>query len=166
VRTLIFGLIIFVTSVAAFGQSAGAVDDVYLARDDGNGKAGDAVSTFFTTDIPIYCVVQLDTAEPVTVKMNFVAVAVPGVKPDTKVVTTSYTTKQGQSRVNFTGKPFDKWNAGKYKVEVYVDGKFAKDVVFDIRPLSGSPDGAASFQSVTRPPASTKTKPAVRPKRN
>jgi len=166
VKTLIFGLILLAANIAAFGQSAAAVDEVYLARDDGNGKAGEAVSTFFTTDIPIYCVVQLDTAEPVTVKMNFVAVAVPGVKPETKVVTTSYTTKQGQSRVNFTGKPYDKWNAGKYKVEVFVEGKFARDVVFEIRPSSGSPDGAASFQSGIRPKTGPKTKPVVRPKRN
>jgi len=113
-----------VSQIAAYGQSSGGVDEIFLARDDGNGKAGEAVSRFFTTDIPIYCVVQLASDASVTVKMNFVAVAVAGVKPETKVVTTSYTTKQGQSRVNFSGKPYDKWSVGKYKVEIYVDGKF------------------------------------------
>lgn len=147
----------------AYSQTAGAgVEELFLAKDDGNGKAGDVVSSFFTTDVPIYCVVQLDSDKPVTVKMNFVAVAVAGVKPDSKVVTTSYTTKEGQSRVNFTGKPFDKWNAGKYKVEIYLDGKLAKDLTFDIRPASGSPDGAAYFQ----PKAAAKPKPAPRAKKN
>jgi hypothetical protein len=138
------------------------VEEAYLAKDDGNGKAGDPVSSFFTTDIPIYCVVQLNSTKPAKVKMNFVAVSVPGVKPDYKVVSTSYSTKDGQSRVNFTGKPNDKWDAGKYRVEIFVDGKLAKDLVFDIRPASGSPDGAASFQPKSPPRAKT----VVPPKRN
>lgn len=156
-------LILLLCPILAYSQTAGAgVEELFLAKDDGNGKAGDVVSSFFTTDVPIYCVVQLDSDKPVTVKMNFVAVAVAGVKPDSKVVTTSYTTKEGQSRVNFTGKPFDKWNAGKYKVEIYLDGKLAKDLTFDIRPASGSADGAAYFQ----PKAAAKPKPAPRPKKN
>ena len=167
-KVVILGLIMLVSQIAAYGQSSGGVDEIFLARDDGNGKAGEAVSRFFTTDIPIYCVVQLASDASVTVKMNFVAVAVAGVKPETKVVTTSYTTKQGQSRVNFSGKPYDKWSVGKYKVEIYEDGKFAKDLVFDIRPASGTPDGAAFFQSKTKPlaPTAPRPKPAAKPKRN
>ena len=138
------------------------IEEAYLAKDDGNGKAGDAVSSFSTTDIPIYCVVQLSSTKPTTVKMNFVAVSVPGVKPDSKVVTTSYSTKDGQNRVNFTGKPIDKWSAGKYRVEIFVDGKLAKDLTFDIRPASGAMNGAAFFQPKSPP----KVKPNTPPKKN
>lgn len=158
--------VVLISAVAAFAQTepavASAIGSVYLAKDDGTGKVGETVSSFFTTDIPIYCVVELDSTKPVTVKLNFVAVAVPGVKPDSKVVTTSYTTKDGQNRVNFTGKPADKWSAGKYRVDIFVDGKLAKDVVFDIRPASGSPDGAAYFQ----PKVAAKPKTPIRPKKN
>lgn len=135
------------------------IEDAFLAKDDGNGKAGDAVTSFFTTDIPIYCVVQLSQRTVATVKMNFVAVSVPGVKPDTKVVSASYTTKPNQSRVNFTGTPYEKWNSGKYRVDIYVDGKLVKDLTFDIRPASGSIDGASSFQ----PRAKTKRPAKPRP---
>lgn len=116
------------TPVAGVG-----VEDVYLAKDNGSGKAGDAVSSFVTTDIPIYCVVQLTSTKAATVRMNFVAVSVSGVKPDSKVVTVSYVTKDGQNRVNFTGKPGDKWSPGKYRVDIFVDGNLARGVVFEIR---------------------------------
>src|SRR5437763_1138042 len=89
-----------------------AIKEVYLARDDGNGKAGDQAEEFRTTDIPIHCVILLETAGKVTVKMNFVAVKVTGVKPETKVVTASYTTSEKQNRVNFTGTPDGAWTPG------------------------------------------------------
>lgn len=160
---------IFILVLAAqtyYAQSAApvrnGVESVYLARDDGNGKVGEKVQSFFTTDIPIYCIVELDSTKSVTVKMNFVAVTVPGVKSDSNVVTTTYTTKDGQNRVNFTGKPAEKWSAGRYRVDIFVDGKLVRDLVFDIRPSSGSPDGAAYLQ----PKAVLKARPAIRPRKN
>ncbi len=52
------------------------VEEIYLAKDDGEGKAGGVSENFLTTDIPIYCVVQLNSPKPTTVKMNLVAVNV------------------------------------------------------------------------------------------
>lgn len=109
------------------------VEEVYLAKDDGNGKVGEQVSEFGTSDIPIYCVVLLDSTERVTVKMILVAVSVTGVKADTKVVTASYITKEGQNRVNFTGRPDGKWTPGKYRVDIFLNGKIAKNVEFEIK---------------------------------
>ena len=98
---------------------AGAIE-VYLAKDDGTGKAGEEATSFVTTDVPIYCVVLLDSADQTTVKMNLVAVAVPGVRPETRVVSTSYTTRDNQDRVNFTGRPVGQWVAGRYRVDIFV----------------------------------------------
>jgi hypothetical protein len=98
---------------------AGAVE-IYLAKDDGTGKAGEEATSFVTTDVPIYCVVQLGSAQPTTVKMNLVAVAVPGVKAETRVVSTTYTTKDNQDRVNFSGRPVGQWVAGRYRVDIFV----------------------------------------------
>jgi hypothetical protein len=127
---------------AAFAQAdtpaAPQVEELYVAKDDGTGKAGEQVSEFATTDVPIYCVVLLDAQGKVTVKMNFVAVSVAGVKPDTKVVTASYTTKDGQNRVNFTGRPDGRWTAGKYRVDIFLDGKVGKNITFDIRASGGA----------------------------
>lgn len=152
-----FALIIFVLTFAAsaYAQSVSppsttaarsGIEEVYLAKDNGSGHAGDPATSFFTTDIPIYCVVQLASPHAANVKMVFVAVAVPGVKPETKVVTTAYTTREDQSRVNFTGKPYDKWSSGKYRVDILIDGKMVMGLPFDIRPASGTMDGATGFQ--------------------
>ena len=119
---------IFVASLGVFAQATDGVPvkppnvEVYFAKDDGTGKAGEEATSFVTTDIPIYCVVQLDSSVPTTVKMNLVAVAVPGVKAETKVVSTTYTTKDNQDRVNFSGSPAGQWVAGRYRVDIFVGG--------------------------------------------
>ena len=131
-----------------------SVEELYLAKDDGKGKAGEQVSEFRTSDVPIYCVVLLDTQTKVTVKMNFVAVSVAGVKADTKVVTASYTTKDGQNRVNFSGRPDDKWTPGKYRVDIFLNGKIAKNVEFEIKGPGGNTTATKYFSppETPRPP--------------
>jgi len=153
ILTILFCLII-ATGIVAQDESAPSVEEAYLAKDDGNGKAGEQASEFGTTDIPIYCVVLLDTQKAVTVKINFVAVNVAGVKAGTKIVTASYTTKNGQNRVNFTGRPEDKWTPGKYRVDIFLDGKQEKNVEFEIKSAA-----AKASSSNFAPP---KTKPARR----
>ncbi|MGE3466615.1 MAG: hypothetical protein AB7J13_06750 [Pyrinomonadaceae bacterium] len=134
-----------------------AVEDVYLAKDDGNGRAGEQVREFRTDDIPIYCVVLLGANAKVTVKMNFVAVRVAGVKPETKVVTASYTTTETQNKVYFTGRPEGIWTPGTYRVDLFIDGKPATDLEFEIKGVPAAARNAAkSFQ-----PAKPRSKPKV-----
>ena len=120
-------------AIPAQGPADVQVEEVYLAKDNGSGIAGEAATVFLPTDIPLYCVVILSTIEPVQVKMNFVAAAVPGVKAETRVVTTTYKTKVGQNRVNFTGRPDRVWTAGKYRVDIFVNDKLAAKSVFEVR---------------------------------
>jgi hypothetical protein len=110
-----------------------AVEDVYLARDDGEGKAGDVTSVFTPNDIPIHCIVVLAKPDPAAVRMNFVAVKVNGVKPDSRVVSASFATQQGQDRVFFTGKPHGKWIAGSYRIDVFVNDKLEKSLDFEVK---------------------------------
>ena len=131
--------------------TATGVEEAYLARDNGEGKAGEQVTEFRTTDIPIHCVILLESRTVATVKMNFVAVSVSGVKPDTKVVTASYTTKEGQNRVNFTGRPDGRWTPGKYRVDIFVDGKISTTLEFNIR-SSNSNVTASKFVNVVNQP--------------
>ena len=140
----------------ADNTGAGGIEEVYLAKDDGSGKAGEQVTEFRTTDVPIYCVVLLESDAKVVVKMNFVAVNVSGVKPETKVVTASYTTKDGQNRVNFTGRPDDKWTPGKYRVDLFLDGKKVKYIEFEIKNSTLNNTAASKY---FKPPASPKSKP-------
>ena len=159
--------IIGIFSAAVFSQApvttaSVAINEAYLARDDGSGHAGEPATTFGPADIPIYCVIQLESAIPTTVRMNLVAENVPGVKPDTKVVSTSYTTKDGENRVNFDGRPAGKWVPGRYRAEIYIDGKLAKNLTFEIKGQPGPVTGAHPFV----PNKQTPKKPiAVKPKK-
>lgn len=152
-------------SFAALGQTpeqtpqqqdseAVAVEEIYLAKDDGDGKAGEPATNFLTTDIPIFCVVQLNSTKPATVKMNFIAARVPGVKAETKVVTVSFKTNGKQNRVNFTGKPEDVWIAGNYRVDIFIDGKLAGSRELEIQKAVTANPAVKSFQP----------KPAAKPK--
>ena len=157
-------LAIFLLSAGALSQveqsPSASVEELYLAKDDGSGRAGEQVSEFNTTDVPIFCVVLLDTFKKATVKMNFVAVNVAGVKADTKVVTASYTTQEGQNRVNFTGRPEGRWTPGKYRVDIILDGKLARHIEFDIKGTGGTGNNTAG--KYFQPSSTPKRKPARR----
>ncbi len=148
-HALLFTLLL---SIAAFAQipqaapetAAGPVEDVYLARDNGEGKAGDVVEGFTTGDGRIYCVVMLTGYDPTPVKMLLVAVKVPGVKPESKVVTAAYTTKQGQDRVYFSGSPDGKWVPGTYRIDIFVADKKERSLSFEIK-ATGAPAAASKF---------------------
>lgn len=159
-------------SLAAFGQTPEkpppqdnqtvGVEEIYLAKDNGEGEAGEAETKFFTTDIPIYCIVQLNSVKAATVKMNFIAVKVEGVKPETKVVSISFKTNGKQNRVNFTGSPAGDWIAGNYRVEVFVDGKLAGSRDLQIQKSVTANPAVKSFQ----PKTNAKPKPAKRARKN
>ena len=144
--------------IAPVTQASPAVEEVYLARDDGSGKAGDQAEEFRTTDVPIHCVVLLDNVGKVTIKMNFVAVKVAGVKSETKVVSASYTTTERQNRVNFTGTPDGVWTPGRYRVDLFIDGKASRSLEFDIK-ASTTNVAAASY---LKPPEPPKPKPPAK----
>lgn len=136
-----------------------AVEEVYLAKDDGQGKAGDVAESFQTNDVPIHCVVQLDSMNPTTVKMNLVAIDVKGVKTETKIVSVSYKTNGKQNRVSFSGRPEKLWTAGNYRIDVFLDEKLAQSKVFEIKDTAVLPVAANAFQ----PPKKNEPKP--KPKR-
>jgi hypothetical protein len=152
-------------SLAALGQmpeqspddETVGVQEIYLAKGNGEGKAGEAETSFLTTDIPIFCVVQLNSLKPTTVKMNFIAVKVAGLKPETRVVSVSFKTNGKQSRVNFTGSPEGTWIAGNYRVDVFLDGKLAGSRELEIQKSATTNPAVKSFQPKPAPkPKTTK----------
>lgn len=108
------------------------VEEIILSRSDGKGNGGGASDKFTTTDAPIYCTINLDSAGSATVKMNFVAVRAAGLKPETKVVVVSYETKENQNQVNFNASPNGVWAAGSYRVDIFINGKLVKSRAFEI----------------------------------
>lgn len=157
---LLFAFGAFAQEVEKTPPETVAVEQMFLARDDGEGKAGAEAESFLTTDIPIYCVVQLNSSKSVTVKMNFVAVKVQGVKAETRVISVSYKTNGRQNRVNFTGKPEKNWTAGNYRIDIFIDDKLAMGKTFEIRnlPLDAKPTVTKSQNFVSPKP---KPKPRI-----
>ena len=113
-------------------NSAVGVEEIALTRGDGSGKAGEATDKFVTTDFPIFCFIRLDSEKPAAVRMILVAVKASGLKPESKIVTVSYTTQANQNQVNFTALPNGVWTAGDYRADIYIDGKLAKSRAFII----------------------------------
>ena len=108
------------------------VEEISLARDDGDGKAGEIADKFYTTDVPLYCIIQLNSDKSANVKMNIVAVKANGYKPETKVITVSYTTKETHTKVIFNASPEKIWAVGNYRVDILINGKFADSLSFEI----------------------------------
>lgn len=148
---LFCGLSIFGQNAAsAKNTEAAGIESVWLARDDGNGKAGEETEVFSPEDIPIYCLVQLNSQKQTVVKMNLIAVGVAGVKPETKVITVSFKTDGKQNRVSFTGRPEKVWVIGKYRIDIFIDGKQSASREFEVRKLP--------------PQTEKKTQPDLKPK--
>lgn len=125
------------------------VAEAYLAPADKEGKAGQATKDFLTTDVPIFCVVRLSGVRVAEVKLNLVAAKVAGVKPETQVVSTIYTTGEGEDRVNFTGRPFGSWVPGTYRADIFVGGVLVRSLDFNIAKPIGDP---ATVTEVAKPP--------------
>lgn len=161
-------ILLFIIAIAVAGTYAQppepaemrVLEDMYLAKDDGSGRAGEIATSFATTDVPIYCVVLLSGESPVTVKVNLVAVTVAGVRAETRVVSTSYTTKDNQNRVNFTGRPEKVWTDGKYRADVFINDTLVKKLDFEIRKPVTIVKSALGFQA--KPPAKSKSSAAKR----
>lgn len=114
-----------------------AVEEITLARDDGKGKPGETTESFVTTDVPIHCIIQLNSSKSTAVKMNLVAVKANGLKSGESVVVVNYKTNGNQNRVRFNASPDDGvWGAGKYRVDILLNGKLNKSVEFEIQKSS------------------------------
>ena len=151
VLSLLF--IVLSSAVTGFSQAAPAepaearlFEQVYLARDNGFGKPGEAATEFVPTDIPIHCVVVLSNASQATVKMDLVAVSVAGVRAESKVISSSYTTRDMQDRVFFKGRPQGLWVQGAYRADIYIDGNLVGKLPFTIRSAAGAGKPATHFQ--------------------
>ena len=131
-QAIVFLIFLAVAAAAQVPPASVGIADIYLAKDNGSGHAGEAAKTFLPTDIPIYCVVQLDSTSGASVRMILVAESVPGVKAETRVVSTSYITKNGEDRVNFYGKPYGNWVPGKYRADIFVNDVQVTNLTFEI----------------------------------
>lgn len=137
-KPLFIILSLLLAAGTSFSQHSGVapaiseIAEAYLAKKDENGKAGERAEVFFTNDIPIFCVVRLAAPAVATVRIDLVAANVSGVKSDSKVVSVSYGLKDGEDRVNFSGKPHGLWVAGKYRIDIFIGDRRVGKINFDI----------------------------------
>lgn len=131
---------------------SGAVADAFLAFANGDDGPGEESAEFKTTDNPIYCVVNLSGTDPQTVRMKLVAVRVAGLREGSQIVSTSYTTKDGENIVQFTGGPSKVWFVGKYRAEIFVDDKLEKTLEFDVKGPAAIPTSSFT-EKPKQPPA-------------
>lgn len=135
-RTILFLAALAALAACVLGQApaqAEASVEIYLAKDDGEGFAGEAATEFAPGDIPIHCIVKLGSPEPATVKMTLVAVKVTGVKAGMQVVSASFTTSDGQNEVYFQGRPHRQWVPGIYRADIMINEEKAGSVEFTVK---------------------------------
>ena len=123
--------------------------EAFLAKKSGDGQVGEPAAHFLVTDIPIFCVVRLASPGVASVRLDFIAANVAGVKPESKVVSLRYVTKDAEDRVNFSSKPHGLWVAGKYRVDIFVGPKKVSAIEFEIRPVPGEVATPATKKSKT-----------------
>ncbi len=139
-----------------------AVEAVWLMRDDGAGKGGEATDVFLTTDTPIHCFIQLNSTEPATVKLILVAVRAAGLPPETKSIAVSFTTDGNQNQVNFNAKPEGAWASGSYRADIYINGTLSKSRNFEIE----KPPKVAESKRPLAPKPLVSRKNIKKPRRN
>jgi tetratricopeptide (TPR) repeat protein len=108
-----------------------SIQTVHMARNN-SGKPGEAVLSFIPSDRMIFCVITFNVARPGT-KVRFVwkTVEIDGSRND-EIKTVDYVTKPSEDKVqgNLT-LPRD-WPVGTYKVDIYINGTFAKTVNYRV----------------------------------
>jgi len=127
----------FVYSVPAQEKETEKTDtllkQVVLARNDSDGNIVENPESFFTSDVPIICYVDLRSEKPTVIKAEFIAVKAKGIRPNSVVTWHEYKTKEGEIGAAFDAKPKKQWAAGSYQVSIYLDGVLVKKIAFEVK---------------------------------
>jgi hypothetical protein len=106
--------------------SGAAIKEIYMAKDDGNGKPGDHTSTFEPGDHTIHCVATLNESKAGTdMKFSWWIVDADGTQ-NKKIKDIDYSTKTLENVIHGHLTLPQDWPKGKYKVQVYVNGDLDK----------------------------------------
>lgn len=112
--------------------STGALSEVHMARDDGEGDPGEETSIFNSKDRTIHCVAKLKDAKSGTkMRFSWYVVEAEGGSNE-KIKDIDYTTRTLENIVHgHLIAPRD-WPVGKYKVEVHVNGNLEETVSYTV----------------------------------
>jgi hypothetical protein len=108
------------------------ITSVHMARDSGSGEPGDEVDSFSPSDRTVFCVVELNEAQAgSTVKFIWTAVDAGELK-DHVLKELEYTTKADEKKVHAHLTLQQDWPAGAWKVDVYLNGQFARSIAYAV----------------------------------
>ena len=113
--------------------STGAIQELHMAKDDGNGDPGDETNAFSPGDRTIHCVAKLAAAKAGTkMKFSWFIVDAGGSKNE-KIKDIDYTTRGLENIVHGHLTLPQDWPSGKYKVEVLVNGNLEKTALYSVK---------------------------------
>ena len=111
-------------------SQAVSIKTLVLARDYKGGKAVGIAKTFKPANKKIHCVVGLNRVATVTAKAAWYAVDAAGLR-NFKIVEASLP-RQLADQLHFNASLPRPWPVGKYRVDVYINGKLARSVPYTI----------------------------------
>lgn len=108
------------------------IQEIHMAKDDGNGNPGAEADAFSGSDRTIHCVVKLTEAKSQT-KMTFSwwVVDADGSNNE-KIKDINYTTRALENIVHSHLRLPQDWPKGRYKVEVYVNDNLEKTAGYTV----------------------------------
>jgi hypothetical protein len=113
--------------------SGAAIDEIHMAKDDGDGKPGTETSTFEPGDRTVHCVTKLKSAKSGT-QMRFVWWIVDADNSQNqKIKEIEYRTRALENVVHGHLTVPQDWPIGKYKVQVYVNGDLDKTAFYSVQ---------------------------------
>jgi len=111
-----------------FSASTANISDAWMSTDEGGAER----VTAFAQDAVFYAQVDLQNApDDTTLKAVWTAVEAQGTDPNFVINETEFVT--GDGLVHFTLSNDNLWPTGKYKVDLYMNGKLANTVEFEVR---------------------------------
>jgi hypothetical protein len=120
------------SSTASDQGSGSAIKEIHMAKDDGHGAPGEETESFAPSDRTVHAVATLKEAKAGTqMKFAWWIVDADGTK-NKKIKEIDYTTGALENVVHGHLTLPQDWPAGKYKVQVFVNGDLDKTVAYVI----------------------------------
>lgn len=123
-----FFVTMILTLACGIGASTPNITDVKMSRDfDGN-----VPTTIFAQNETFYCTVVLVNApEDTNVKASWTAMEVEGEQPNTFLDEAELTTASGILHFELSNEGL--WPAGKYKVDIFLNGGLERTLEFEVQ---------------------------------
>jgi hypothetical protein len=109
-----------------------AIEEIHMAKDNGNGAPGDETSSFAPSDHTIHCVTKLSKPKSGTAMRFAWWIVDAGGSKNEKFKDIEYSTRGMENIVHGHLTLPKEWPAGKYKVQVYVNGDLDRTVFFSV----------------------------------